>query len=170
MALGYRNFGPCTPQVGTGSSSAMEALGVAERGGRVALDLKDKSLFSDAGGSEVPVELQTMLALAFVDIDLMTWDPAVLDKMIAAAEASATAGVAGAPGALLGTGGFLKGLYMPSATGRPWYFPSAKLEPLNKQEGTDYAPLKLRFKCIRFVAGTAVTAAAAVLYTNAAPP
>lgn len=171
MAIAYKNFGPCVVSVGTGAANAQESLGIAEKGGRITLDFKDRPIHDDAGGPDCPVELQTMLSMAFVDVDLQRWDQTILDKLLVAAEAGAgAAGVAGNPGALLGTGGFLKILYLPSSIGTPWTFQAAKLEPASKTEGTEYSPLRLRFKCIRFLAGSVLTANTVALYTRVAPP
>lgn len=170
MAFGYKVFGPCVPQVGTGVANAMEGLGVTTNGGHISLEVADAQIMSDAAGPKVPVEVQQMGALAYIDFDLTSWDEAILTKLLNAAEATATLGQAGVPGTLLGTGGFLKGLYLPSGLDAPWYFPTCKLMPNSGKYGTEATMRKLRFMALRWLAGTATTAAAQPLYTRAAPP
>lgn len=169
MATSYHVFGPCVPQVGTGTLNAMEVLGVTLDGGNVQLDHKEIPVHSDAGGPQAEVEIQQVGSIALIDFDLTSWDEAILTKLLLATEAASTLGQAGAPGALLGTGGFLKGLYLPSSVDSPWYFPFAKLMPNSGKFGTEHTRRRLRFKAIRFVPGSVATVAAVPLYTRAAP-
>lgn len=173
MATQYLTFGPCVPQVSTGASEALEVLGVCEDGGDITIQYEETPIVSDAGG-KAPTEIQQMGSLAYIEFALPVVDTAVLDKVIRRSEGSATLGQGGVPGALLGTGvagvPYLFKLYLPSTLTSPWSFYYCKLESFRGKYGTEYTKPRLRFKAIRWLAGTAATAAAAVLFTRAAPP
>lgn len=169
MALGYHTFGPCTPNVGTGASNAMEALGLTVGEGRVFITREQKGVMSDAGG-DVEAEIQAMGSRARIEMELASWDDAILSKLEAAAEGGATEGLGVQTGALLGTGGFLKGLYLPSSTDLPWFFLTTKLLDSGHNPGTAWGKRRVVFSAIRFIPGTAITAAGVYLYKRAAPP
>lgn len=169
MAIAYHVFGPNVPTCNTGASNAFENIGVCSAGGSITIETLENEIKSDAGGM-APVEIQFMGAVAIIEFELASYDSAVLNKLIAAAMASGTAGTLGTPGALLGTLGYLKGLYIPSAADPPWYFPAAKLVSPSGNFGTEYTKRKLKFKAIPFVAGSGITSSGVALYTNSAPP
>lgn len=170
MAQQYFTFGPCSLQTSTGASNAFETVGLTVDGGKITLDIKEVPVMSDAGGPQAEAEIQQMGMTALIECSLVAWDDAILDKMMLAGEASATLGQTGAMGALLGTGGFLKGLYLPSSTDRPWYFPTAKLLPNDGNFGSEHTKRRVRFKAIRFIPGTALTVGTVYLFKRAAPP
>jgi hypothetical protein len=146
----------------------MEVLGVCLDGGSIQIQYEETPVLSDAGG-KVPTDIQQMGSLAYIDFELPVKDTAVLDKILRRSEGSATVGQGGAPGALLGTGSFLFKLYLPSTTGTPWVFQACKLENAGGKYGTEHTKDRLRFKAIRYIAGTATTTSGVALYTRVAP-
>lgn len=168
MATQYYTHGPCVPQVSTGANSAYEVLGVARRGATVGVTYHRKEIKSDAGG-DAPVEIQAMGSEASISMELVHIDTAVLDKIRYRSEGHTTVGQGGVPGVLLGTGSHLFGLTLPSSTGTPWTFAKCLLEQDEGTYGTENSEPRLRFKAIRYIAGSAVTTQNVALYTRAAP-
>jgi hypothetical protein len=154
--------------VSTGTSEAFEVLGVVLDGGTVTIQYEETGILTDAGG-KVPTEIQQMGSLAYIDFELPVKDLAVLDKIRRRSEGSATVGQGGVPGVLLGTGSHLFKLYLPSTTASPWVFNWCKLETDAGKHGTEHTKDRLRFKAIRYIAGTATTTSGVALYTRVAP-
>lgn len=169
MATQYETFGPCCPQVGTGTNNAMELLGVCENGGTIRIEYMEREIKSDAGG-DAPTEIQAMGSVAEIEMDLPVKDLSVLAKCRFRSEGGTVDGTAPAPGLLLGTGGFTFGLYLPSAIGTPWYFLYCRLAQPSVKVGTEYAKDRLRFKAFRYLAGTGASVANVKLYQRSAPP
>ena len=154
MPTQFETFGPCVPQVGTGTSDAMEVLGVCEDGGNIQITYLEQVVKSDAAG-DAPADIQQMGSIATIEFTLSIKDTAVLAKVRRRSEAQGvTEGLGGVPGALLGTGAYLFALYLPSALTAPWTFPFCKLESYGGNYGTRYTGDKIRFKAIRFLPGT----------------
>lgn len=173
MATGYEVFGPCAPQVGTGNAGAYELLGDCADGGTITPQFFQRQIKRDgSGGAEgAPAEIQSLGSMFDIEFDLVNFDDLVLDKLMMKAEGSNTIGQGGVPGVLLGTGGHLVKLYLPSASARPWQFFHCCLAPngYSGKFGTGYGTKKIRMLAIRYLPGTTMTAAGVAGWSRVAP-
>lgn len=169
MALAYFTAGPGYLQTNTGASSAYETLGMSQDGIRIGIERLHSPIKSDAAG-ESPADFQFMGSQARITAELTAWDKAVLAKLQAKADASATDGQAGAIGAILGVGGFDFSLYLPSSTADPWVFAACKLEGAQEVNvGTKQSILRITFMAFRKVGPTSTNVSGTALYTRVAP-
>lgn len=83
--------------------AAKTELGLAADEIRVTTNFKHKDMIVDAWGSEVPVDVQWMLADCLIDMNLIHYDPAILDECLHLSMGYAA--VTPGPGATMPAGG-----------------------------------------------------------------
>ncbi len=169
MATAYHVFGPCIPQVNTGTNGAYEVLGVSEDGGTVEIEHKTRPIHSDLSGPEEPAEKQAMGQSAVIRMKIVAPDEAVMTKLrnySSGAGSGGTEGTPGTPGTLLGTTNSVFKLYLPSSAQSPWRFTSCHLEKDSIKEGTEADSYDLTIRAWRFIAGSVNTVANTTLYAR----
>lgn len=68
--------------VGTGSVASLVQLGLTESPIRVRLNIRHRDLIVDAWGPEVPADVQCFLTDATISMNLIHYDPYVLDECV----------------------------------------------------------------------------------------
>jgi hypothetical protein len=169
MAQTFHVHGPLYALVGVGSAGALLPLGMSRDGADVEIEVYKVPVMTDAAG-EAPADYQHTGSTARISFELPAWDEDVLATVLTRAEASGTEGQSGPMGALIGTGGFSHSLYLPSATDRPWFFPTTTLvQPHRVRSGTVHSIKRLTFHAWRYVAPGAASAQGLPLFTRVAP-
>jgi hypothetical protein len=178
MATSYHVHGAARVLTGTGTSEALEPLGFSEDGVTITPRAYMRPVYTDLGGPEVPAEFQNMRQDCDIDVNLIVWDNAVLDKVLAKLAGDATAaafGVMGTPGRLVGSsgatgGGFRLAILFPSgSTENPFDFPKVTLkDSFPVKVGTVISTWRLKFYAWPFLPGSAVTGKDVVLVDRSA--
>jgi hypothetical protein len=171
MASSYHVFQACTPFLTTGTAGALEALGISAEPGSIEIIFHEEDRKSDGAG-RAPADIQAMGQEAVIDLVLGSRDDAVMAKAMQRSQGAAgntTEGLGAAPGVLLGSAGLTFGLYLPSSTDLPWYFPTCKISAPRWQPGTKSDDLRVRFRAWRFVSGIMTSSSAVELYRRSAP-
>lgn len=175
MALAWFYNGPCYVQVGTLAGhtllAAMETLGVSLKGATITPEFRRREQESDAAGQGGIADIQAMNEIHRVEVELASFDKAVMTKLNKLACGGTVEGQMPAPGQFLGAGGFSHQLYLPANGGSedPWYWPNAILERPSSNFGTSATNPKLSFLCWALLGPADTTVSGKVLYTRAAP-
>lgn len=175
-AAQYHVFGPAVLQVGTGTTKALQSLGVTRSGMTVRVQQYYRGFMSDVGGPEVPVDHQFMGEVAHIRGELVDWKEDTLRLLRAFAKAglSGTDGTGVAIGTLVGGNGPLSASnYLPlaiSGNGNedPWYFPCVIVkEPQEFKLSSEQQGYNIEFFAFSYVAPGSTTRASLVTYARA---
>lgn len=162
----YHVHGPACVMVGTGSSDALEYLGMTEDGVEVDIQVMTKDKRSDASG-EAPATRIARGSVASLRFRLASWQESVWAKVLRRSVAGATAGAAGAIGSIMdqapGSANgkpWSFGIALPGTFDDPWFFPACLLDNgQNVKLSSEDTRNALQFKAIKPVNGDALTAA-----------
>jgi hypothetical protein len=169
MASAYHVHGPCYIQTYTGSSNAYETVGMTRDGARISIEPIRLPIKSDAAG-DGEADFQVMGDRARISLELVAWDKAILTKLVQKASGTATEGQSGEMGTILGVGGFMHKLYLPSSTDDPWVFNYVTMNnPHELNVGSEHGKKRLVFTAIRLVGPTATGMGTVSLYSRTAP-
>lgn len=170
MANTYHVHGPLYVQTKT-NAGAYETLGMSEDGGEVNERHFYKDLMTDVAG-DAPADRQFRGATAEISLTMSAWDSAVLTKILNLSKAVAAAsaeGSLGAPGVLLGNGGFAFSLALQSSLDGPFWWTSAHLVDPGRPLGTQYGKVRCRFFAWVYLDPTVVTFGSQVLTRRTTP-
>lgn len=165
MAQAYHVAGECLVKTGTGSSSALEVVGLTVEGVDITINEYKHPIHSDAGGGTAggPVEFQNMGADAVVRCRFVSWDQSVLDKVVKKHSGDATSpapGMMGSAGRLVGANDSYRLVVQPpsGSAENPFDFPVATTRSAQKvRMGSQYSEYEIEFYCWRYLSGAAVT-------------
>lgn len=122
MALAIVVNGEAQVKVGTGGSGALEVLGVSVDGVTIKPRLFNDPVYTDTFGPKVAFDYQYFLEDAIITCDLVFYDQAVLEKLLAR-KTGGTAGVLASAGRLMGASGdFVRLLITSPIAGLPYNF------------------------------------------------
>lgn len=165
MARQIHVSGEAAIKTGTGSSSALEDLGVSVDGVEIAVRDHTEPIFTDTFGPQVPFDEQQFLETALIRATLVFYDEAVMAKI--RTKTGSAEGTMGAAGALWGAGSFYYRLLVLSPTAsRPYNFPKARLlDAFPAKVGTRKTTIDCTWFAVPYT-GTAGATTSAVLYNS----
>ena len=168
MAMTYNaTVGGALVRTGTGGAAALESLGIPKDGVKIEITKHDKRVMTDVSGPDMPAELQEMGMSAKIRCTLIAVDLAVALKIKKGASET-TEGTTPAIGSFLGGLGqpYAFRLLIDSTTDTPYNFLTAKLVSWQEKKSSQHNEYDVEFFAWAYLAPTATTAAAAVLYNS----
>lgn len=176
----YHVYGPAEMQVGTGTTKALQSLGISQDGVEITITPNYQPIYSDAGGPSVPVDHLYMGSTVMVRATLVDWIEERLRKLRAFAlnGLSATDGTEVIAGTLVGKNGTAANSnYLPLSipTGitdseDPWYFPTMlAMEPQQFKLSTQQMVTRVGFFCFAYVPPGSLTRGSLVTYQRSIP-
>ena len=165
MAKTIHVNGEALARTGTGTSNALEDLGVTVDGAEIELRDFTEPVFTDTFGPDVPFDEQQFLEDALIRLQLVFYDDAVLGKV--RSRASGTDGTIGNAGTLWGGGSKYFRLLIASPTDSlPFNFPTARVRnSASHKIGTRRTLWNIEFYAVPY-SGAAGATTGGVLYNR----
>lgn len=156
--LSYHVAGPIIPTANVGTASAQVNLGVCEDGADLEFQQAVHDVKDDGGGGPDGYEVENIFlnAIVIIRFVLVPWAGTYINKLRAAAQATATDGTMTNPGTLFGTNSFLPTLKIPVSaqeTDGPWTFTTCRVVRAGSHRAsTKESKLSFEFRAFCFLA------------------